>query len=176
MIEENVIKNAVITQLSHLDKTEWIKTIDDLVKEVIAEETNLETIDGQLTRVLTVGYCYITNGNNKLMETSQTWPSGRVIYRKQSVAGKLRYTVNFDAEMLREISEELGIDIEILKLQDIQCIHTDDQYDDSPFYSGLPSIWHNRYYLWDMPDGLVKDRYIEDDGNKITVFEWAPMV
>lgn len=155
---------------SHLDQSKWtMKTIDDIIEEVLVGETQLVQINNIYHRKVVVGFCEITNRGKRLMEQSQTWHNGQVRYRNQPVAGKLRFTMNPQAEMLREIEEELGIPSSKIKLV---FSHMTENQGDSPYFPGVPGLWEEHHFIWCMPDEMVQENYTEDDGRKVTVFGW----
>jgi hypothetical protein len=172
----NMLETLIRGLFVHIDQSNWsMKTIKDLIKEIEEGDCILQLINGQLTRVVSVGYIEIFNQGKRLVEISQIWPNGQVKYRNQPVAGKLRFFEDSEAEMLREIEEELGIPMMVLKGQDIKLDHKVIKNGESPYYPGVPAVWHENHFVWHMPDDLVKSSYTEDDGRKITIFEWVDL-
>jgi hypothetical protein len=148
------------------------KDINDLITEVMKKETKIEIINNIPTRVLSIGICNIIYNNFQLIEVEQKFNNGKIRNRNQPVAGKLRYTEDPKLEMIREIHEELDIDLNEI---DIEFIEKKTTHNMSPYYPGVPVIWHEHIYKWCMPEHLYKDEYVEVDNKKTSTFQWIPL-
>ena len=163
----------LVLTLDHIHQEYWkLKTINDIWTEIQEGECKLIDIDGIVTRCVDVGFCNIQRPDGKfLVEISQTWPDGSVKYRNCPVAGKLKSGEVPEFGMMREIIEELGItghDSFDIKFEKIVT-----KSGDSPYYPGLAALWQEHWFSWQMPQHLVQDNYVEDDGKKVTIFGWV---
>ena len=148
------------------------KDINDLIKEVTEKETKIEIINNIPTRVLSIGICKIIYKNSQLIEVEQKFNNGKIRNRNQPVAGKLRYTEDPKLEMIREIHEELGINLNEINIEFIEQKITHNM---SPYYPGVPCVWYEHIYTWHMPEHLYKEEYIEIDEKKTSIFQWRPL-
>lgn len=165
-----------IQYISNLDQSKWIdKTEAALIDELVNHECYLANIDNQIRRIVNVGFCNIYYADLKIMEVDQVYHhTGSRKNRNQPVAGKLRYSKDPLTEMVREIREELGLldsSISIRpELNDTRQILADH----SPTYYGLPAVWNEFWYSWELPESIYNpDGYVEVDHLKTTTFKWV---
>ena len=118
MYVELKTKQAIIDGLSHIDKKDWIKSIDILIDGVIHDKEYRVFLDkktGEVKLKTNLVLCEITQGNFRLIEVEQKFNNGKVTHRNIPVTGKIAEGEKHEVGMLREINEELSIDLNYLQ-------------------------------------------------------------
>ena len=160
--------------------TEWeTKTIMDFYQEIRDGEATFDPVHH--IRKVAVGYMQIQRPNGDwLMETSQVWQNGHVIYRNCPMAGKLRLGKIGNTpliETLREVEEELGYSLHVLNNEvnvgAITFTESKIRKGEATAFPGVPCAWEDFHYHWNMPRMLEKPSYKEVDGKKTTYFGWV---
>lgn len=173
-------KQAIIDGLSHIDKTNWIKSIDNLITGVVHDKEYRIFLDkktGEVKVKTNLVLCEITQGNFRLIEVEQKFNNGKVTNRNIPVTGKIAEGEKPEVGMLREINEELSIDLAYLQAEykagNIKFIGKSTSEVSSLMYPGTISSSLKYNYAWEMPLSMYKDQYIEEDGKKVAIFKWV---
>lgn len=180
-IRELKTRKEIIEGLSHIDKSKWIKTLDDLIRDTVDKKEyrlflNTDTMEVNTTgRVVT---CEITCGNQRLIELEQRYYTGKISNRRIACSGKITASEKPEIGMIREMSEELEIDYKFLegelKAGKIALDYTEDVHTPSTLYPGIMATFTSINYTWEMPMTHYKTTYTEKDAKKISTFGWIP--
>ena len=182
MYVELKTKQAIIDGLSHIDKKDWIKTTDHLINGVVHDKEYrifLNKKTGEVKVKTNLVVCEIRQGNFRLIEVEQKFNNGKVTHRNIPVTGKIAEGEKPEVGMLREINEEISIDLSFLQAEykagNIKFKGKSTSEVSSLMYPGTISSSLKFNYEWEMPLSLYKDHYIEEDGKKVAIFKWVPI-
>lgn len=161
-----------------IDPTKWIKTPQNLFKEVQERDCILGLEDGQLHRKVQVAHikCFYTNNHGEklqLKEDRQVFKNGNVRERGfQFVAEKIQFGEPPKDAALRGLSEELqifGPDIDVVPLEEENIF---ERRASSNTYVGIASSYQVYVFKCDIPHNHYRDSYVEVQEEKQTFFSW----
>jgi hypothetical protein len=174
-------EEKIVKELNHIDKTKWIKPLSRLIEEVIHKKELLLFKDSVSGKVYTDGVlvsCRVFSNNKELLETSQVFKNGKTTNRNIPVSGKVKLGTSIDEGILLELSEELSLDINFLRLElksgKIK-FRKKERIKDKPstFFTGTYTNYDQYIYEWEMPIQLYKEQYIEHQPDKDSYFTWV---
>lgn len=148
------------------------RTLKELYKEIVDDETELIEVSGELIRTLTVVGIIVTCGKYRLKEDRQEFIDGRVRHRNLTVScgEKLIKGETPKETGVRCLKEELGIEI---YERDLTPHISHSTSDISSSYPGLKSIYHRNTFDYEMkPEYFKPEGYREFQENKTTYFVW----
>ncbi len=175
----SILKNRL--ESAGIDTSKWgigdTKTLAHLLKEIQEGESVLhEGENSELTRemhAVTAEIFYISpEGKTMILkEEKQVFTNGRERRRQHggSVSGRMKIGENPAETMLREIKEELGIEVDL----ELAEVAVEESAEDSPSFPGLKM--HKTLYKFRtiLRQGQFKpEGYIERQEDKDTYFVW----
>jgi ADP-ribose pyrophosphatase YjhB (NUDIX family) len=165
-----LIDNGIDIALWSHDRSN--KTIADLQAEIEAGESQLESIDGTLTRIVRVATVSVNVRIGEklflLVEDKQIFFTGAIRQRQWKIlAEKLYPDENPISAARRVLQEEIGLDYQ----GEFISLDSRVQQENSPSYPGLNSIYHTfNYQIFLTEEDLKAIRFVEVRGNKISLF------
>lgn len=174
-LQKILLENGIpIQEWHHSQKT---KTIADLELEILAQETKLELINNQLTRILRIANIIVNVKLGdilfRLTEDKQIFLNvGTVRERKLGyIAEKIIGDEIPETAARRALQEEIGLTLE----KELIFEEEEIEQQNSMSYPGLLSIYQIfRYRVILNAEDLVTLRFSEVQDNKITLFTLEP--
>lgn len=174
-LQQFLLENGIpIHKWNYSNKT---KTVADLEQEILSQETKLEIIDNQLTRIIKVANIIVNIqlGDNlfRLTEDKQIFLNfGKVRERGLGyIAEKIIGDENPESAARRALLEEIGLTLD----KELIFEGKEIEQQNSMSYPGLSSIYHiYRYRVMLEIADLSILRFSEVQDNKITLFTLEP--
>jgi hypothetical protein len=159
---DSILKNVKV------DTSKWIKDPSDLYTEIKNREQIL-TPDGVC--ITAIARCEVIRKDGKVLkEYQQIFKNGKITNRMMSPRGKVMIGESPKIAIQREISEELGLPIEVT--ENIKFISKSVSYYNSDFFPGLNVIALDYDFELHLDDKYVKDEYVEHQEKKDSYFKW----
>lgn len=164
----------------HLNRKEWVKSLDNLIDTTInKKEYRLyrDSITGIVSTDGAIAQCEITCGNVRLIETEQRFKNGKVTHRNIRVGGKIPHGVKPEICLIQEMHEEINLDYNFLKQEldagKIIFVSKKEFAEPSIMNVGITAKFSQYLYKWEMPMTHFKTKYIETAADKECTFEWV---
>jgi len=145
------------------------KTLDHLRAELSARECVLLEQDGLLVRLAEGAHVLVTHHGLALTEAFQEFRDGRRRRRALCVAEKRRRGEPAVAAAVRGLGEELGLGVAAERLRLLGNLA--DTFG-SRSYPGLLNSFGTTYFTYDLPPGLFRPEFVEEQPDKRTVWTW----
>jgi hypothetical protein len=176
MPKTNVVESRVTVDVKFLielfdhHRVDWkswtVKTLDNLVMDLSKGERTLSYTNGNISLNSKVASCEIYFGGKQLIETHLVSPTG-TLNRNIPCSGKLGMHENPRLGIIREIKEELGLDLEPTYLG----VSKEDRH--HSYYPGLyGEVIHYRFATPLHPD-QYKAEYKLVEGDTTFTFNWV---
>lgn len=186
---EDLVRDEVtlLLKLNGISTEHWgegkAKTVEDLVKEVVAGECLLDRVaEGEVKRMMQVARVHVSihlpDGRTmELWEDKQVMESGGERERGRfgpGLAEKMTNLENPAAAAVRGIEEELFDRRKVVPPESVIFTEELEEEEESQSYPGLVTQLHIFKYEWHMPEHLYKEEGYEEtkpNGQK-TFFAW----
>jgi hypothetical protein len=176
MSKTNVAESRVTVDVAFLidlfdhhnvDWKSWkVKTLDNLVDDLSKSERTITYTNGEIALNSRVVSCEIYFGGKQLIETQLKSPTG-TLNRNIPCGGKLALREDPRGGMIRELKEELGLDLEPTYLG----VTKEERH--QSYYPGLLGVVTHYRFATPLHPNQYKESYVHTEGDITFTFNWV---